>query len=129
MPFPVLILMVVIAGAHSVAEAYFFGVVEADKEVLVNVDNTQNVGVSTAATITFLNASGTRIKAMENFTVAPGGSVSHTTTVPRKSSRVFVDVYPARGATVLVDIRQGASTFSDMLTGDGRLVLDVAPAP
>src|SRR5262245_41345216 len=94
----VLLVAATLAAPTSAWAPFFDTPLQNDADFEINVDN--SVGGAAAMTITHLNAKGTKIKTMETIVVPPGQRVAYVKTIPKSTSRVFVDVEPAPGNTL-----------------------------
>jgi hypothetical protein len=122
-------LVVAIAAAGSGAEAAFLGFLQGDTGYDLYIDAAGATGSPTGITIYYLNAKGTKIKAMERITVAGGERRAHATRVPKSCSRVLIDVQPPPHATANVEVVQGSNSFAQAAVGDTHMLFDVAPGP
>jgi hypothetical protein len=106
-------------GAHST----YFGTLAADQPYTVNIDNAQNAQTKTIATVNYL--SGGRPATAERearlgkatkfdvLTVAPGAREAFIQVIPKGTRLIIIDAAPPAFGTIILDVRQGATTFSD----------------
>jgi hypothetical protein len=112
---------------NSAWAPFFDTPLQDDADFEINVDN--STGGATAMTITYLNGKGTKIKTMQIISVPPGQTVQYLRTIPKNTSRVFLDVEPLAGNTLGIGVKQGAINFSQSVNGDTRITFDAVPAP
>lgn len=103
----------------------FYGELKQATTYTISIDNAPN-GVPAAITVLKINRRD-NIASAETETVAANGTGTFTGTAGPHIDRVIVDIHPAKGATVLVDIRQGANGFADSVTTDARFVFNAIP--
>ena len=119
-------------GAHS----DWFGTLAADQPYTINVDNAANSQGKTVVTIYYHIGGrpataeqepqlGTKTK-FDVLTVAARARELFLQLIPRDTRAIIIHVAPPANGTVIVDVRQGSSLFSDTCVGGGcSKVLDI----
>ncbi len=102
----------------------FMGKLKQATAYTINVDNATNGQAETSVTIVKINRRD-NIAAAETETVAAGARVSFTGMAGARIDRLIVEVHPPPNGTVIVDVRQAATTYSDTFVGDRDFVFNL----
>lgn len=118
-------------GAHSA----YMGTLDADQPYTINVDNGQIGQGKTIATVYYLTGGKPATAEQEarlgkatkfdSLTVAAGARESLVQVIPKGTRLIAIDVAPPVGGTVNLDVRQGATGFSDTCVQGCTRILDL----
>ena len=113
----------------SVGDAVFKGSLVAESDASLEITPSTGVTDSKAVTITYLNRKGNTVRDIDIATLAPGAGVAMVMKLPKNTGRVYIDLDQSPASISQIRVTQGPSVITLDVTGDGRMVLDVVPAP
>ena len=110
----------------AVSQAIFAGTLIANADAVLDVTPASGAAETFAVTVTYLNQTGNRIRDIDIAT-STSGVLNMVLSIPKNTGRIYIEVDTID--MLHVRVMQGPNIITRDLTGDGRVVFDVAPAP
>ncbi len=86
----------------------------------------QSTAGPTAVTVSYLNATGNKIRDIDIFTIQIGGpQAGISRVIPRNTTRLYIEIDLPNSGFAQARVIQGANVYTTDIAADGRLVFDV----